>query len=291
LAISSRANGGSADRLKSSSESLLYVSDVRTVTVYSYPQGAYVTTLKNFYIATGMCVDKKGDVYVVDTGFGKVFKYAHGSSKRLATFDTPTADPVGCSVDPTTGNLAVASQGRGSSQPPTVAIYKNAGGKPETYTNPSYYQFYFCGYDDRGNLFIDGLIGPASGDVGLAELSKDGHKVVGLKLSQYISWPGGVQWDGKHVAVGDQNSPVIYQFAVSHGGATRVGETRMGSGADNVKQFWIQGQTLIAPNTISGHGGSGSKALLYDYPAGGKAVKEISKHVIAAQGATVSLAQ
>jgi len=65
----------------------------------------------------------------------------------------------------------------------------------------------------------------------------------------------------------------------------------MGSGANNVKQFWIQGHTLIAPNTVAGHGGLGSKALPFKYPAGGKAIKQISKRVIAAQGAVVSLAQ
>jgi len=65
--------------------------------------------------------------------------------------------------------------------------------------------------------------------------------------------------------------------------------THMGSGARSVKEFWIQDQTLIAPNTIPGRGGKGSKALLYNYPAGGRTIKKIPKGVIAAQGAVVSL--
>ena len=153
-------------------------------------------------------------------------------------------------------------------------------------------QFYFCGYDGNGNLFVDGLTGSGgSGDFGLAELAKGKSVLTNLIVSQYISWPGGVQWDGKYIAIGDQNNPVLYQLAISGEYANVAGETHMGSGARSVKQFWIQGQTLIAPNTIPGHGGNGSKALFYDYPAGGKATKEIAKHVIDAQGAVVSPGQ
>lgn len=270
------------------SQDLLYVSDVRTVTVYSYPQGKYIGTLRHFYLATGMCVDNKGNVFVVDGGYYKIFEYAHGGTKRIATLQSPTKGPVGCSVDPTTGDLAVGSLGFGSA--PTVAIWKNARGKPKTYQDSAFHQFYFCSYNDRGNLFVDGLTAPGSGHFGLAALPKGASQLKNIAVSQYISYPGGVEWDGKHVAVGDQNRPVIYQLAIARGRGTVVGTTHMGSGARSVKQFWIQGQTLIAPNTIPGHGGYGSKALLYHYPAGGKAFKEISKHVIAAQGAVVSLA-
>jgi len=268
-------------------QDLLYVSDIRTVTVYSYPAGKLEGILRHFYIATGMCVDGKGDVFVADTGYGKIFEYAHGGSKRLATLDSPASDPVGCAVDPTTGNLAVGNQGSGSG---VVAVFQKARGKPATYDDPSFYQFYFCGYDGKGNLFADGLTGPASGDVGVAELAKGKTELTNLEVSQYITWPGGVQWDGKHVAVGDQAAPFIYQFAIHGTRGTVVGTTHMGSGARNVGQFWIEDQTLIAPNTIPGRGGNGSKALFYNYPAGGKAVKKIAKGVEAANGIVVSLA-
>src|SRR5580658_8598443 len=102
------------------SQNLLYVSEVRTVAVYSYPQRKREGTLRHFYIATGMCADKKGDVFVVDSGYGKIFEYAHGGTKRLVTLDSPTKGPVGCAIDPTTGDLAVGSQGFGSEA--TIAI-------------------------------------------------------------------------------------------------------------------------------------------------------------------------
>jgi hypothetical protein len=201
---------------------------------------------------------------------------------------SPTSGAAGCSIDPTTGDLALASQSFGTKG--TVAIYTNARGKPKTYTGSALYQFFFCSYDEKRNLFADGLTAPGSGSFGLAELAKGKTTLTNIEMSQYILWPGGVQWDGKHVAVGDQNSPVIYQLQINGHKDNVVGTTRMGSGARSVKQFWIQDQTLVAPNTIPGRGGSDSKALLYDYPLGGNAFKKISKHVIAAQGAVVSLA-
>jgi len=270
------------------SQDLLYVTDVRTVTVYSYPQGRLFGELKHFYIATGMCVDKKGDVFVVDEGYNKIFEYAHGGTKRLATLVSPTEGAVGCSIDSTTGNLALTSQSFGTQA--TVAIYKNARGTPTTYTDSALDQFYFCGYDDKGNLFADGQSAPGgTGDTAFAELPKGSGSFTNITLNQYIGWPGGVQWDGKYVAVGDQLTPAIYRFTVERRHGNRVGTTHM-DGAVNVKQFWIQDQRLIAPNTISGQGGRGSKAILYNYPAGGKAIKKIAKGVIDAQGAVVSLA-
>ena len=66
-------------------------------------------------------------------------------------------------------------------------------------------------------------------------------------MDQYVVFPGGVQWDGKHLAIGNQFTD-IYEFAISGHHATTVGTTELGSGAMYVKQFWIQGQTVIAPN-------------------------------------------
>jgi hypothetical protein len=268
-------------------QDLLYVSDVRTVTVYSYPEGNFMGKLKHFYIASGMCVDAAGDVFITDFGYGKIFEYAHGSTKRVQAIDSPAGAPVGCSIDPTTGNLAVSTFGRGSG--PLVAIFNRARSKASIYQDSSFYEFYFCSYDDKGNLFVDGITSPGSGHFGLAELPKGKDALVNLSFTQYISWPGGVEWDGKHLAIGDQNVPLIYQVDVNGNEAIKVGTTRMRSGAANIKQFWIQGRTLIVPNVIP-PGGLDSQALFFKYPKGGKATKKITKGVIDAQGAVVSLA-
>jgi hypothetical protein len=267
------------------SADLLYVSQAQTVTVHTYPAGKLVGTLRHFYVATGMCVDRKGDIFVVDTGYYKIFEYAHGQKTRLATLQSATKDPVGCSVDPITGDLAVSSQGFGT--PPTVAIYKKARGKGTTYGDPAFYQFYYCGYDDKGNLFVDGLSAPASGNFAFAELPHGGHELTNISLDQHIGFPGGVQWDGKHVAVGDQNK-VVYEFSIAGSSGKLVGTTRLASGARHVRQFWIEGATLVAPN-IWDDKGLRSNVLLFRYPAGGKATGQITAGIQDATGAVVSL--
>jgi hypothetical protein len=282
-----------ADRGKSwmapdaAGQDLLYVTDVRTVTVYSYPQGKYEGTLRHFYIAQGECVDKKGDIFIADLGYYKVFEYAHGGTKRIATLDAAGPDPSGCAVDPTTGDLAVASLGFSDyGQNAFVAIYKNARGKPTTYQSSTFYQYWFCGYDNKGNLFVDGLSAPGTGHFALAKLPKGGSALKEVTPDQYIGWPGGVQWDGKHVAIGDQITPVIYQFSMHGSKAAKVGTTALGSGAYNVVQFFIDGQTVIAPDQHPRP--SNGDVLFYNYPAGGSATKKITKAVIDPHGAVVS---
>src|SRR6202034_3377504 len=90
----------------------------------------------------------------------------------------------------------------------------------------SSYEFYFCGYDDEGNLFVDGLSAPGTGHFALAELPKGGSALKTITPNQYIGWPGGVQWDGKHVAIGDQITPVIYQFSTRELRRRRLGQPR-----------------------------------------------------------------
>ena len=257
------------------SQDLLYVSDVQEVRVYTYPRGKYEGTLLGFNIAQGECVDNAGNVYVVDEGYGKVFEYAHGSKKRLRTINS--GFPEGCAIDPTTGNLAVAT-GRG------VDIYTNAQGKPRYYRGPDFWEAYFCGYDGQGNLFVDGM--NKLDGFEFAELPKGASKPIAVTLDQYISWPGGVQWDGTDVTVVDQGATNVYAFAINGSQGTLVRTTQLRS-ADEVVQPWIQGSQVIVPDSISGKPGH---VLIYPYPAGGSPTKNISKDLHSPQGVTVSKA-
>lgn len=263
-------------------QDLLYVSDVDAVLVYSYPRGKLEGVLRNFYISQGECVDQAGDVFITDQGYNKIFVYAHGSKKRQRTL-TGYGGPVGCSVDPTTGDLAASAQNYG------VAIYKHASGTPTVYTDSDFNEYYWCGYDDRGNVFVDGQSDKNAFE--FAELSKGSSTLETITLNQSMGFPGGVLWDGKHIAVGSyypppSGQPVVYQFAIKGSEGTKVGTTLLGSGASDVKVFWIQGKTLVAPNTYTG----GSNVLFYRYPAGGGATKTITKRILAAQSAAISLA-
>jgi DNA-binding beta-propeller fold protein YncE len=137
--------------------SLLYVSSVLTgdVYVYSYSTQKLVGTLTGFTQPYGLCADKAGNVWVVNDGASQLVEYAHGGSTPIATLSDTGEYPEGCSVDAVTGNLAVtnfySTSGAGS-----VSIYAAARGTPQIYSDPAIVNYRFCGYDARGNLFVDG---------------------------------------------------------------------------------------------------------------------------------------
>jgi hypothetical protein len=287
-AIATRAaHGGSWMLPEAKNEDLLYVdaADGVDTYVFSYPQGKLVGTIKQpgADMQQGLCSDKKGDVFVndMDGNYGDTYEYAHGGKKPIADLVEYYLWVYGCSVDPTTGNLAVASV-NWLSAPSYVAIYKKARGTPEFYEDPAIINYSFCGYDRKGNLFVDGT--GRSGDFEFAELPKGSGTFTNIALNQHIDWGGQVQWDGKHIAVGaDDVSPaVIYQFAINGSAGTEIGSTTLGSSA-SVPQFWIQGKYVIGPEQ------SNNEVGIWKYPAGGAPIKTITG-VHDPFGATVSLA-
>src|SRR5580700_6686174 len=122
------AHGRSWMLPEAKSEDLLYVSNVYTITVYSYPKGKLVGTLNNFEKPYGECVDAKGNVWITDSSFGKIYEYAHGGTKPIHTVKDPEYVPYGCAVDPTTGDLAVANYSDASDREGNVAVYHKAKG-------------------------------------------------------------------------------------------------------------------------------------------------------------------
>jgi hypothetical protein len=265
------------------SEDLLYVSNVQTndVNVYAYPGHRLVGTLTGLGQPRSECVDAAGDVWIADAEGFELVEYAHGGTKPIAALSTP-GRPNGCSVDPTTGNLAVS----GGINPVVVSIYRYYGAHhswryENRYTDAAVRLAYFCGYDSRGNLFIDGVTGR---EFRFAELPHRSATFTNITLSQSIKSPGQVQWDGKHIAVGDSGvSPsVIYQFSVSGSSGTEVGSTTL-DGTKSVKQFWIQSKTVIGPD------GDNDDVGFWKYPAGGSAAGLIG--AVDGYGAAVSAAK
>jgi DNA-binding beta-propeller fold protein YncE len=249
---------------------LLYVSDTETsnVYVYTYPAGALKQTLGGFIDPGGECVDRKGNVFVTNTGGLDIVEYAHGAVTPAATLKDPGYFPFGCAVDPTTGNLAVtnfsAASGSGAGN---VVIYERAKGKPkQRYSDAAIGGMLLCGFDDAGNLFVDGLTQAST--TGFAELPRGGKKLVDIALDQNIVAPGGVQWDGKYVAVGDEASDTIYRFSIGRKKGTTAGSVVL-NGGSAVVQFWIDGARIVGPNSGLGNVG------IWSYPAGGSPTKTI----------------
>lgn len=250
-------------------ENLLYASSLPySVYVYTYPKGKTIGFLSGFGAPRGLCSNRNGDVFV--TSDYDVYEYPHGRAKPIAIL----ADeyPNGCSVDPTTGNLAVVNEH-------TVAVFRrkptDRWGIPRTYTPGG--DLVYCAYDGSGNLFVDAY---RSGSWILLELPKGGKSFETITLDQSIGQAGNIQWDGTYLALADEDTSTIYQFEISGSTATEAGSTQL-KGAGEIGQFWIAGKTLVGPDEENEDLG------FWSYPAGGSAKKTISLSI--PYGATVSV--
>jgi|HubBroStandDraft_4_1064222.scaffolds.fasta_scaffold00009_8 DNA-binding beta-propeller fold protein YncE len=268
-ALPTVATGSSPSQARAAHGALLYVSDTATseVYVFSYPKGKLLDSFTGFQDPAGECVDASGNVFITNTGGSNIIEYGHGGSAPIATLKDAGWFPIGCSVDPVSGNLAVSNFSSSGSGPGDVVIYKHAKGRPTGhYTNAKMINMLLCGYDATGNLFLDGL-GQGSAFV-LAELPHGGASLENISVDRSIGNAGGVMWDGKYVAVGDQSTNLIYQFNVKGKKATTAGSTTLG-GASEVFQFWIDGSKVIGADAVGGDAG------IWSYPTGGAPVKTI----------------
>jgi len=194
-----------APHLQPNSANLLYVTSygLQKVYVYHYPSlnpAGVLTEVAPF----GLCInDANGDIYVVDRadGYNLVDGYHHGATTPFTTLTLGSVDPISCAVDPTTGNLAVTTDN-------SVAIFLNAAGSPN-FVSSTIGNMWGAGYDPNGNLFVDD-----SSFGGYAEISHTNPlgPMVPVTLQATIAHPGGVQWDGHHMTVGDQYAQIIYQL-------------------------------------------------------------------------------
>jgi DNA-binding beta-propeller fold protein YncE len=252
---------------------LLYVSDLGTelVDVYSYPEGKLKGSLSGFQAVHSGCVDPHGNVFI--TSSERIYEFAHGGTKPIRTLVDAGYGPTGCSVDPVTGTLAVANIGQVSgSAGGNIAFYKHAKGTPKMYADPAIFFDYDCAYDDNGNLYVVG--GDIHGFFKFAEIAAGATSFLNITLDQSINVPGGVQWDGKYVAVEDQGAgyhgSTVYQFSIAGSSGTKVGTTTLGGSSDAIA-FWLEGDRIIAPNI-----GSSPNVMIWQYPTGGSARKTIT---------------
>lgn len=258
-------------------QDLLYISDLgaNDVAVYTYPKAALVGKLTGFGSVAGLCSNKSGDVFVVDEA-GPVDVYAHGGSNPIRQLDTSGA-PYGCSVNPVSGDLALTQLS--AYEHGAIAVYPKAKGNPRIYKDKNIDATWFCGFDNSGNLFADAW--DRYGNVILVELAKGGKTFKKFKLGKNFDKAGGVQWDGKYVAVGNFGDGLIYRVTQSG----HVAQTVTLKGGENVEQFWIAGSTLIGPAAQSP-----GIAPFWHYSGGGSAYKTISG-LSWPFGATLSLAR
>jgi hypothetical protein len=240
-----------ANPLGGGSSGFMYVSDAGAgdVQVFNWPKPINpVGTLVGFSEPQGICNDGK-NVYITSTTAAAIIEFAAGASTPTRTIDDPDGLPVGCSVDPTTGDLAISnilskSYGQGS-----LDIYIKAKGKPHEIKSEDLFKLFSVQYDGSGNLFVTGLT--AAYAPVYAKLSAGSKHIKVTCPSFSKSFPGSLGWDGTYIVVGGDNG--LYRVK----GCKRVGFTPV-----SVSQFYIDGNRIVAPD-------AGSLSVgIYSYPKG-----------------------
>ncbi|MGC9992339.1 MAG: hypothetical protein ABSD52_08100 [Candidatus Cybelea sp.] len=280
---------------------LLYVSDQDTndVYVYHYPSGTAVGTLTGFDQPYGQCVDKTGDVFITNFGNGTAVEYARGGTSPITTYDTPGGEPIGCSVD-AHGDVAVTNF-----DPGEVTVYP--AGNPSdgtTYSSSSCEYLWTMGYDRHGNLVGAG----ENTRTAVCELALGESTMTTDSFTGTIYFPGGTMWDGKYIAVGDQEAGGVYQTGIyqstlkgstlTERADTVLSATCYNNYTDVVQPFIVgpkntplnklQGKSVMGSNLWCADG-SGSQVQCWNYPTGGGTVWSLVSPPAEPYGQAVSL--
>jgi len=265
---------------------LIYVMGPVKNYIISYSTGATIATFDGPEgRGAGLCSDEQGHVFMPATG--EIWEFKHGGTTPINKLkDSYRA--MGCSIDPLTGDLAVANFEKASSYNTrgNIAIFEHGSGKPKFLVDPTIKNYVSCGYDAAGNLFLDGSADGAS--FLFAELPAGSSSFVDLSLNKPVLDPGSVQWDGRNIAVGVNGARLIYRVSASGSIATVLGTTRLDTINRPIIAFWVQGSTVMTAS-----GATHKKVGLWDYPDGGKPVKQygpISRGPGRLGGMTVSVA-
>ena len=258
---------------------LLFISDDSSQDVYIFTMPAMQLkgTLTGFNGPQGMCSDRQGNIWVVNTGTAQGLKYSR-TGNLLGSVSDPFGTPAGCAINPTNGDLAL-SETRGSNGAGGIEIYRNGSGSPTRYRNPAQYEYFFPAYDTDGNLYVDGFSYPTF-TVIISELPSGKRKMHTIDYSGgTIRFPGGVNWDRVkgQLVVNDQEcnglyASCVYQLTVSGFSAMIVGSTPLNNfngTACDVDQGTIApfGQYFAGPCITFAY--SVSSVDRWAYPSGG----------------------
>jgi hypothetical protein len=281
--------------------SLLYVSNWGTskVTVYTYLDGSglvLVGTLTGFSSPAAMCTDGAGNVWIPDAGTRRLYEYAHGGTQPIETIQQKSGYPYDCSIDPATGNLAVASQHpNGKYQSYSVVDVYLKGSRSETaFSTPhGFKEVYFVAYDNASNLYADGTpcaydncYYKRNGAPGLYRLVNGASEFQRLNLrGATLHQPTAISWVNPTLLVGDrdfqkQGTSGAYKVFVSGSKATVVG-TLPFNGTQQANGFSRRADRVVVPDYI------GNIVRIYDL-SDGSLVSTLTTEISSPFGAVVS---
>ena len=282
-------------QLPAANGDILYASAAAGNYVYefSYPLGGAIGKLappSGTIALQGLCSDKYGDFFITavhgapkgSEKSGFVYEYQHGGTHPFALWKFEGVAPFGCSYDSASGNLAITTVSLGVTAGALFVESTNSHGSG-IYYDYNISNFYYCGYDNKGNLFV---VGQGAGtQMQLAELRKGARSLTDIALQKSISLSGmgEVQWDGHYITIEDLTAGAIYRLRISGSKATVAGTTHLNNW-NGPTLSWIEGSTVLIPTGIGD-----STLAAWRYPAGGKPIKT-AKGSSAMFGVTVSVA-
>jgi hypothetical protein len=231
--------------------------------VISYPALNLVGSLATR--GEGACSDSQGNVFL--PAGGTVTEYAHGGTEPIATLDLSGSMAEGCSVDSATNNLAVVYKGNGAD----IAVFSNEQGNPTLYI--SQIDSFYCGYDNAGDLFVDGMNGQQPG---FSELRNGAGQFAELSIPYTVGLPGQVQWDGRYITYeSSDQTRQISRLSISGSAATVVGTTKFTSMRHRSWPSWLYGNRVIVPYNVRGE--RANVISIWKYPKGRHPTKTIRK--------------
>jgi len=282
-AIGTQAHRGASWMLpEAESHTLLYVATGDNVYVLSYPHGKLIGSLN--VSGSNVCSDTNGNVFVPTSGY-VILEYAHNGLYPIQTLHGGDI-PLGCAVDPTSGNLAVTQEGSGAGE---VAIFPNAKEPATSYRDPDIDTYGLCGYDDRGNLFVDGN---GSGNY-IAELPKGSSTFANYALDSSFDAFGNIQWDGRHITLTNPSTDQIYRLRFGKAAFKVIRTTQINGWQNNYSGHWPYVQTFLQHGKFIAQASNLAELGLWRYPAGGKASKILlpfKSGFVNIYGVTVSVA-
>lgn len=291
-------------RAETSSQDLLYISgEDGSVYVYSYPQRKFISTLANLNAgAFGECTDSSGDVFITTASqsfVGTIFEYAHGGTSPVQALSDPGL-PNGCAIDPTSGNLAVANiydPTNPYGEKGDVAIYPGAQGNPSMYyaNNAELADFFFCGYDGAGNLFVTAQDAYNAGDSLLLRLPVASNTFQLIGLNTKLHGQSSVQRDGQNLTVSSsvRGKPLtLYRLEISGSSGVVVRTTNLASSKNIYNgQVLVHGRTAMA---LGPYKRGYQSAFFWAYPKGGdfrSRIRRVGNVKQALWGIAISAAQ
>lgn len=221
-------------------------------------------------------------MYITDRVAENIVEYAHGGTSPIAVINDYGFQDYACSVDPTTGNLAVANSYQRDGNAGGIAIFPPGGGEPHNYRILHVPNPLTCAYDDRGNLLVvSDLHYNGFHRIALAYLQKNSSAFTLVSVwldGRHVGGVYNIQWDGEFWALSFRHN--ILRFSIDGSTGTQQSTVHLRKNHERTARFWITDGRIAVVQPAS--------VLYWMYPAGGKPFAKITDGLDTPYGVTVS---